>query len=199
MFGFYRGILLTFVATVVVAGCAENSDRMDLRVGLFFAENTRNLMLADNEGDLQLGEDLVSNLTRSIQGIFTSVEVLDSYPTRASIADEQLSLAVVVQFGNMDGSSKFEGNGLLNQSEASRTISVELNCYDPAMVEIALVKASGRGNASAHGIVFSSEKSARVNSAKAALRNLGDDVALQMSSNPEIRNMAERVNAIIPP
>ena len=186
----YRRVLL-IASVFVLAGCADNSDRIDLRVGLFFAENTRNLVLADSEGELQLGEDLVSDLTRSIQGIFTSVEVLDSYPTRASIADEQLSLAVVVQFGNMDGSSKFEGNGFLNQSEASRTISVELICYNPAMVEIALVKASGRGNASAHGIVFSSEKSARVKSAKAAIRDLGSNVVLQMSSNPEIRKMAE--------
>jgi len=199
MFDFYRGILLIFVAAVVVAGCAENSDRMDLRVGLFFAEKPRNLTIADRYAELQMGEDLVSNLTRSIQGIFTSVEVMDSYPTQASIADEQLSLAVVVQFGHMDGSSKFEGNGLLNQSEASRTISVELNCYDPAMVEIALFKVSGRGNASAHGIVFSSEKSARVKSAKAAIRDLGSNVVLRMSSNPEILKMAERVNAIIPP
>ena len=198
MFDSYRRVLL-ITSVFVVAGCADNSDRMDLRVGLFFDENTRNLMLADSEGDLQLGEDLVSTLTRSIQGIFTSVEVLDSYPTRASIADEQLSFAVVVQLGNVGGSSKFEGNGLLNQSEASRTISVELNCYDPAMVEISLLKASGRGNASAHGIVFSSEKSARDKSAKAAIRDLGNNVVLQMSSNPEIRQMAERVNAIIPP
>ena len=123
MFDSCRGILLTIVAIIII-GCADNSDRMDLTVGLFFAENTRNLMLADSEGDLQLGEDLVSTLTRSIQGNFTSVEVLDSYPTQAFITDEQLSLAVVVQLGNVDGSSKFEGNGLLNQSEASRTISV---------------------------------------------------------------------------
>ena len=186
----YRRVLL-IASAFVLAGCADNSDRIDLRVGLFFAENTRNLVLADSEGELQLGEGLVSNLTRSIQGIFTPVEVLDSYPTRASIADGQLSLAVVVQLGNVSGSSKFEGNGLLNQSEASRTISVELNCYDPAMVEIALLKASGRGNASAHGIVFSSENSARDKSAKAAIHDLGSNVVLQMSSNPEIRKMAE--------
>ena len=192
MFDFCRGILFITVVFVVI-GCAENSDRMNLRIGLFFAENTRNLTLVDSDGDgdLQLGEDLVSTLTRSIQGIFTSVEVIDAYPTQASIADEQLNLAIVVQLGNVDGSSKFEGNGLLNQSEASRTIRVELNCYDPAMVEIALLKASGRGNASAHGIVFSSEKSARVKSAKAAIRDLGSNVVLRMSSNLEIRKMAE--------
>ena len=198
MFDSYRRVLL-ITSAFVLAGCADNSDRIDLRVGLFFDENTRNLMLADSEGDLQLGEDLVSTLTRSIQGNFTSVEVLDSYPTRASIADEQLSFAVVVQLGNVGGSSKFEGNGLLNQSEASRTIAVEFICYTPDMVEIALLKASGRGNASAQGIVFSSERRARVKSAKAAIRDLGNNVVLQMSSNPEIRQMAERVNAIIPP
>ena len=59
------------------------------------------------------------------------------------------------------------------------------------MVEIALFKVSGRGNASAQGVVFSSEKSARVKSAKAAIRDLGSNVELQLSSNAEIRKMAE--------
>ncbi len=190
MFGFFRGVLLITTA-FVVAGCADNSDRMDLRVGIFFAENTRNLMLVDSEGDLQLGEDLVSTLTRSIQGIFTFVEMIDAYPTQESIANEQLNLAVVAQLGTMDGTCSYEGNGLLNQSEASRTISVELICYNPKMIEIAVIKASGRGNASAQGVVFSSERRARVKSARSAVRNLGDDVARQLSSNPEILKMAE--------
>ena len=60
MFDSYRRVLL-IASAFVLAGCADNSDRMDLRVGLFFAENTRNLVLADSEGELQLGEDLVSN------------------------------------------------------------------------------------------------------------------------------------------
>ncbi len=198
MFDFCRGVLL-IATTFVVVGCADNSDRMDLKVGIFFAENTRNLMLADSEGDLQLGEDVVSTLIRSTQSIFRSVEELESDPTQESIANGKLKLAVVVQFGSMGGSGSYQGNGLLNQSEASRTISVELICYNPEMVEIAVIKASGRGNASAQGIVFSSERRARVKSAKSAIRNLGDDVALQMSSNPEIRNMAEKVNATITP
>ena len=198
MFDSYRRVLL-IASAFVLAGCVDNSDRIDLRVGLFFDENTRNLMLADSEGDLQLGENLVSTLTRSIQGNFTSVEVIDAYPTQASIANEQLNLAVVAQLGTMDGTSNFEGNGLLNRSKASRTIAVEFICYTPDMVEIALLKASGRGNASVQGIVFSSERRARVKSAKAAIRDLGNNVVLQMSSNPEIRQMAERVNAIIPP
>lgn len=198
MFDFCRGNLLIIVATVVI-GCADNSDRMDLKVGIFFAENTRNLTLADSEGDFQLGEDLVSTLTRATQDIFTSVEELESDSAQEFIANGQLNLAVVVQLGSMHGGGSYQGNGLLNQSEASRTISVELICYNPEMVEIAVIKASGRGSASAQGIIFSSEKSARVNSAKAAIRDLGSNVVLQMSSNPEIRKMAERVNAIIPP
>ena len=198
MFDFCRGNLLTIVATVLI-GCADNSDRMDLRVGIFFAENTRNLTLADSEGDSQLGEDLVSTLIRSTQSIFRSVEELESDPTQEFIANEQLNLAVIVQLGSMHGGGSYQGNGLLNQSEASRTISVELICYNPEMVEIAVIKASGRGNASAQGIVFSSERRARVKSAKSAIRNLGDDVALQMSSNPEIRKMVKKVNTTITP
>ena len=190
MFDFCRSILLIATA-FVVAGCADNSNRLDLRVGLFFTENTRHLTLVDSEGDLQLGEDLVSTLTRSIQRIFTSVEVLESDPTRESIANGQLNLAVTVQLGSMDGFSNSEGSGLLNQTKASRTITVELICYNPDMVKVAFVTASGRGKASAQGIVFSAERRARVNSAKSAIRNLGDDVALQMNSNSDIRKLAK--------
>ena len=50
----YRRVLL-IASAFVLAGCADNSDRMDLRVGLFFAENARNLVLADSEGDLHVG------------------------------------------------------------------------------------------------------------------------------------------------
>ena len=41
------------------------------------------------------------------------------------------------------------------------------------------------------GILFDSKRKAFVNSMKAAIRNLEDDVVLQMSTNPEIRKMAE--------
>ena len=198
MFDFCRGNLLIIVATVLI-GCADSSDRMDLRVGIFFADNTRNLTLADNEGDEQLGEALVSTLTRATRGVFTSVEELESHPTQEFIANGQLNLTVVVQLGSMNGTGSYEGNGLLNKSEASRTISVELICYNPEMVEIAVIKASGRGNASAQGIMFSSERRARVKSAKSAIRNLGDDVARQTYSNPEIRKMVEKVNKTIAP
>ena len=190
MFDFCRGNLLIIVATVLI-GCADNSHRMDLKVGLFFAKNTKHLKVVHSEGEVQVGEDVVSTLIRATQGIFTSVEELESDPTQEFIANGQLNLAVVVQLGAMHGGASYQGNGLLNQSEARRTISVELICYNPEMVEIAVIKASGRGNASAQGIVFSSERRARVKSAKSAIRNLGDDVARQMSTNPEIRKMAE--------
>ena len=55
------------------------------------------------------------------------------------------------------------------------------------MIEVAVITVSGEGNATAKGILFDSRRRVFVGVVKAAIRNLGDDVALQMSSNPEIR------------
>ena len=80
MFDFRRSILLITVAIVVI-GCADNSDRMDSRVALFFTEDTRSLItsfeprygiLKDEEVkyDLRVGKDLVSTLTRATRHVF---------------------------------------------------------------------------------------------------------------------------------
>ena len=200
MFGFYRGILLTFVAAVVAAGCAENSDRMELRVGLFFTEDTRSLIvplelryqsLKNENYDLRVGQDLVSTLTRATRRVFTAVEVLDSYPTKESIAGKRLNLAVIVQVIPGGGSFGYQGSDFQNSSDASNSLVAEMTCFESEMVEIASITASGKGNATAKGILFDSRRKAFVGAVKSAIRNLEDDVVLQMSTNPEIRKMAE--------
>lgn len=197
MFDFCRSILLITVAIGAV-GCSDNSDRMDLRVGLFFTEDTRSLIasfepryeiLKDEEEkyDLRIGKDLVSTLTRATRRVFASVEALDSYPTRESIADRQLNLVVIAQVRCGVGTFAYIGNS----SESSNSLTAKLTCYSPEMTEIAAVTASGQGRASAKGVLFNAKRKAFADSVKDAIRNLGDDVIRQMSSNPEIRKMAE--------
>ncbi|MDE0298086.1 MAG: hypothetical protein OXN17_05605 [Candidatus Poribacteria bacterium] len=202
MFGFYRGILLTFVAAVVAIGCADNADRLDLRVGLFFTEDTQSLIVPHNlrhnsfmnvNYDLRAGKDTVSALARATRRVFTAVEVLDSCPMKEAIAGKRLDLAVIVQVIPRGGSFGYQGSGFQNSSDASNSLSAEMTCSDSDMVEIASISASGKGNATAKGILFDSKRRAFVNSVKAAIRNLEDDVVLQMSTNPEIRKMVEKM------
>ena len=201
MIDFCRSILLIATA-FVVAGCADNSDRMNSRVGLFFTEDTRSLItsfeprygiLKDEEVkyDLRVGKDLVSTLTRASRHVFASVEVLDSCPTPELIADRRLNLVIIVHALPGGGSLGYQGNGFQNSSEVSRSLTAKLAFYSPEMIEIAAVTASGEGKATAKGILFDSRRRAFVRAVKAAIRNLGDDVALRMSSNPEIRKVAE--------
>ena len=207
MFDFCRGVL--FVATAfVVAGCTDNSIRLDLRVGLFFAEGTQSLTMRfephhypvmDTKDDVPVGKEIVSALTRATRHVFAFVEVLDSYPTKESIAYRRLNLVVVVQVRPAGGSLGYKGDSILNSSQARRSLAAELTCYDFDMIEFVAVTSSGEGNARSKGILFDSRRRAFVRAMKSAIRNLGDDVALQMSSNPEIRKMVKKVNAIIPP
>ena len=84
-------------------------------------------------------------------------------------------------------------------AEARRSLTAELTCFNLEMIEVAAVTVSGEGNAAAKGILFDSKRKAFVNSVRAAIRNLEDDVVLQMSSNPEIRKMVKKVNTTITP
>lgn len=197
MFDFCRGNLFIIIATVLI-GCADNSDRMDLRVGIFFTEGTRSLItsfepryeiLKDDEKkyDLRIGKDLVSTLTRATRRVFASVEALDSYPTLESIADSQLNLVVTAQVRYEVGTFVYIGDS----SESSNSLTAKLTCYSPEMTEIAAVTALGKGHASAKGVLFSAKGKAFADSVKDAIRNLVDDVIRQMSSSPEIRKMAE--------
>lgn len=199
MFDFCRNILLITVAIVGI-GCAENSDRLDLRVGLFFTESTQALVMPfepyhypvfDAKDDLRVGKDMVSTFTEATRHVFAFVEVLDSYPTKESLADRRLNLVVVVQARPAGGSLGYKGGSIQNSSEASRSLTAELTCYNHKMLEITVITASGRGNAAAKGILFDSRRRAFAGAVKSAIRNLEDDVVLQMSSNPEIRKMTE--------
>ena len=195
MFDFCRSILLIATASGV-AGCADNSDWMDLRVGLFFTEGTRSLIMRfepyhypvmDVKDDLRVGKDVVLALARASRRIFASVEVLDSCPTPELIVDRRLNLVIIAHALPGGGSLGYQGDGFQNSSEASRSLTAKLAFYSPEMIEIAAVTASGEGKATAKGILFDSRRRAFVGAVKAAIRNLGDDMALQMSSNPEIR------------
>ena len=104
MFDFCRGNLLIIVATVLI-GCADNSDRLDLRAGIFFAEDTQHLTMRfepnhypvfDAKDDLQVGKDIVSTFSEATRRVFAFVEVLDSYPTKETIADRRLNVVLVV-------------------------------------------------------------------------------------------------------
>ena len=46
--------------------------------------------------DMPVGKEIVSALTRATRHVFAFVEVLDSYPTKESIADRRLNLVVIV-------------------------------------------------------------------------------------------------------
>ena len=190
MFSICRYILLIAIGFVII-GCADNSDRMDLRVGLFFTEDAQRLIVMGSEGDLRVGKDLVSTLTDAVQSVFASVLALDSYPTKQLMVNRQLNLVVIVQVQPVSGHLTSRGSKWRNRSRANHTITAELVFYNSEMTEIASIKASGRGSASAEGIIFDTKKKVRVNSVKSAIRNLGDDVALQINSHLEIRKMAE--------
>ena len=103
MFDFCRSIL-PIATAFVIAGCADNSDRMDLRVGLFFTEGTRSLIMPfepyhypvmEVKDDLRVGKDVVLALARASRRIFASVEVLDSCPTPELIVDRRLNLVII--------------------------------------------------------------------------------------------------------
>ena len=199
MFSICRRILLIAIGFVVI-GCADNSDRMDLRVGLFFTEDTRSLITPHNlrhnslmniNYELRAGEDIVSALTSATRRVFAVTEVLDSYPTKESLADEQLNLAVIVRVIPRGGGFSYMGNGIQNSSDASNSLTAEITCFDPAMVEITAISASGKGNAEAKGILFDSRKRAFVGAVNSAIHNLAEDVARQLSLNPRIRKMVE--------
>ena len=199
MLDFCRSILLINVAIVGI-GCAENADRLDLRVGLFFTESTQALVMSfepyhypvfDAKDDLRVGKDMVSTFTEATRHVFAFVEVLDSYPTKESLADRRLNLVVVVQVRPAGGSLGYKGDRIQNSSEASRSLTAELTCYNHKMLEVAVITASGKGHAAAKGILFDSRRRAFVGAVKSAIQNLGDDVARQKKSNSEIRKMAE--------
>lgn len=196
----FRDCRMLIAVAFVIAGCDDNSERMNLRIGLFFTEDTQALIMPfepyhypvmDPGDDVPVGSEIVSTLTRATRGAFTSVDVLNAYPTKESIADSQLNLVVVVQVRQAGGSLGYEGDRIQNSSEASRSLTAELTCFNADLIEIASITASGKGNATAKGILFDSRRKAFVGAVKSALRNLGDDVVLQMFSNPEIRKMAE--------
>ncbi len=198
MFDFRRGIS-PIILMLALAGCSEGTESIDLRVGLFVAGegplSTRLRYDTDskNEGEFRgLDKTLESAITKACRRTFSSVHVLESDPTQEMTDNEEFDLIVIATLMGSGGSFGYEGPPIWNRGESAESFSVQLAFYTCEMKQVNSVEASGEGSAESIGIFFSAEKRALVNSVKAAIRNLGNDIVQQVYDNPEIREMAKQ-------
>ena len=197
-FNLRRSISPVFLA-FALAGCGDSAKSIDLRVGLFVAgEDQLSARLHHHsksvkEGELRgLDKALKSTMTKACRRVFASVDTLKTYPTQEMADNEELDLIVIAKLMGSGGSFGYQGSRGWNRGESDHSLSVQLTFYTREMKQVTSVKASGAGSAESIGILFTAEKRALVKSVKAAIRNLGDDIAQQVQVNPGIRNMAKQ-------
>lgn len=195
----FRWGILPIILVLALAGCSEGTKPIDLRVGLFVAgENQLSARLHHHsksikEGELRgLDKALESAITKACRRVFSSVHVLVSDPTQEMTDNRRLDLVVVAQLMGSGGSFGYQGEGLWNRGKSDYSMSVILTFYTREMQQVTSVKTSGDGSSESIGILSTPEKRALVKSVKAAIRNLGDDIAQQVYANPDIRNIAKQ-------
>ncbi len=198
MFDFRRSISPVFLA-FALAGCADNTKSIDLRVGLFVAgEDRLSAWLRDDsngikEVELQgLDKALESTMTKAFRRVFASVDALKTYPTREMADNNRLDFVIVAELMGSGSSFGYESEGLWLRGDSDYSMSVKLTFYTHDMNQVNSVEASGKGSSDSIGIFSTPEKRALVKSVKAAIRNLGDDIVHQVHVNRDIRDIAEQ-------
>ena len=198
MFDFRRSILPVTII-IVLAGCADSTKPIALRVGLFVAgEDQLSARLHHHsksikEGELRgLDKALESTMTKSCRRVFASVDALKTYPTREMADNRRLDLVIVAELMGTGGTFGYQSEGLWNRGESDYSLSVKLTFYTQDTNQVTSFTASGKGSSASIGILSTPEKRALVKSVKAAIHNLGDDAAQQMYTNPDIRKIAKQ-------
>ena len=198
MFNF-RHCISPVILAFALAGCADSTKPIDLRVGLFVAEEDQlSAWLRDDsngikEGELQgLDKALESAMTKAFRRVFASVDALKTYPTREMADNNRLDFVIVAELMGSGSSFGYESEGLWLRGDSDYSMSVKLTFYTHDMNQVTSVEASGKGSSDSIGIFSTPEKRALVKSVKAAIRNLGDDIVHQVHVNPGIRNITEQ-------
>lgn len=192
----HRGIS-PLILVLALAGCSDSTNLIDLRVGLFVVDNVQLSALLDYPSrgireELELDTALESTIAQVFRGVYSSVDILESYPTQQTIDSKQLDFVVIAEVSGGGGSVGHEDSQLWNRGEADHSLSVKLTFYTHEMKKISSIMASGAGSAESLGFLFTAEKNAADKSIKAAIRNLGDDIIQQVHVNTDIRNIAKQ-------
>lgn len=188
----HRGIS-PLILVLALAGCSDSTNLIDLRVGLFVVDNVQLSAMLDYPSrgireELELDTALESTIAQVFRGVYSSVDILESYPTQQTIDSKQLDFVVIAEVLGGGGSAGYEGGQVWNRAEADHSLSMKLTFYTHEMKKISL----GAGSAESLGFLFTAEKNAADKSIKAAIRNLGDDIVQQVNDNPKIREMAKQ-------
>ncbi|MDE0041247.1 MAG: hypothetical protein OXT74_04375 [Candidatus Poribacteria bacterium] len=196
MFDFRRRIVPIILA-FAFAGCSDSTEPINLRVGLFVVDNVQLSALLHYpsrgmEEELRLDNTLESAIAKAFRRVYSSVDILESYPTQQTTDSKHLDFVVIAEVLGGGGSVGHEGSQLWNRGEADHSLSVKLIFYTHEMKQVTSVKASGAGSGESIRFLFTAEKNAADKAIKAAMRSLGDDIVQQVHVNPDIRNIAKQ-------
>ena len=204
-----RKVLCLIVLALFLGGCSYNvmldpnitptvniANQIDLKVGLFIPEEMKSFKVSDRSHwttkyTFQVGKALENTVIKSTSSVFSSVEILKSYPTQQVIVERQLDLVVVSSVASGTTRLNAEPGFFQTDAEGSTSLSVQLTFYTPEMINLALVLASGMGITS-EGFTLSTGKQEYSASVEMAVRNLGNQLVQQIYGNYDIRNLAER-------
>lgn len=201
--------LMAFVLIVLLAGCTHSiqlnpnispsaniARPVDLRVGVYIPVDVSQFVI-DDRSDLdkyifELGESLVSIITKSANRVFTHVAILDAQPTGEAISERTLDLVMIPRVTAAMVTLNKEEGPFQDDARGNTAITVELMFYDAEMIQFASVMASGIGIASERIGFFSRGQKEYAASVEDAIVNLSNDMVRQMYGNYDIRKKAEK-------
>ena len=169
---------------------------IELRLGLHIPEETKSFKVADrshlDKYTFQIGQALDSIITKATRRVFSHVELLDEYPTQHIIAMRGFDIVGIAKITSAKTSLNFDQGFFQRDAEGSTSVSVQLTFYNPDIIQMASVMASGIGITSEAQGFFSTGKSEYSASVEDAIRNLGDNLIQQMYGNYDLRKWTEQ-------
>ncbi len=204
---------VVLVAIIVLVSCtyrvtinpnitptANIANQLKLKVGLFIPESTRNFIISDRvqaqaaiNADRYIfyaGKALTSIITKSTRRVFTSVEILNSSPTRQMIAESNFNLVAIARVTSGQVSLSRSSGFFSEDAEGNTSLSIQLTFYDQEMRQFTTIGVSGMGS-TAEGLGFGQGRKEFSASVETAIRNLGDELVYQIYGNYDIRRIAE--------
>lgn len=203
---FHYSLLLLFFA---ICGCNHKvilkpdleisepmASRLNLNIGLYIPQELKNLEISNQTEDNEryifvAGDSIASMIQKACTNTFSSVEILEAYPTEAIGLEKNIDLFLLVKITDANVGLSFQKQFFHTDAEGICHINISMEFLEKNLNHFTAIAATGTGMEARSIGAFSTGKEEFAFSVKTAIQNLGNNIVRQINENYNIRKRAE--------
>jgi len=175
---------------------ATIANPLNLSVGLYIPPEVKGLQMSDradwaDKYIFKVGDAVSSVIYKALARVFRKVELLETYPTEAMIAERGLDFVSTATITEANAALQSQQGFFTVDATGNIQISANLTFSDSKLIQFSSVQATGTGMGNQGVDMFSTGKKEFGAPVEVAIRNLGNNIVQQVYGNYDIRKRAE--------